>query len=46
MMDVKNIAEVSQCGFVDTSATGYTSSVNKKDLGGIAMRGDNAKNVS
>ena len=27
MMDVKNIAEISRLGFVDTSTTGYTSSV-------------------
>ena len=44
MMDVKNIAEISRCGFVDTSARGYTSSVNNKEVGSIAMSGDNTNN--
>lgn len=44
MMDMKNIAEISQCGFVDTSVTGYTSSISKKDLGGIAMSGGGTNN--
>jgi RNA polymerase sigma-70 factor (ECF subfamily) len=44
MMDVKNIAGISRCGFVDTSATGYTSGVNKKELGGIAMSGGSTNN--
>jgi len=44
MMDMKNIAEISQCGFVDTSATGYTSSVNKKHLGSIAMSDGSTNN--
>lgn len=44
MMDIKNIAEISRCGFVDTSATGYTSSVNNKEVGSIAMSGGNTNN--
>lgn len=44
MMDVKNIAEISRCGFVDTSAAGYTSSVNKKELGSIAMSDGSTNN--
>lgn len=43
MMDMKNIAEISQCGFVDTSTTGYTSSI-KKHLGGIAMSDGSTNN--
>ncbi len=43
-MDVKNIAEISRCGFVDSSVTGYTSSVNNKQIGSVAMAGDNTNN--
>jgi RNA polymerase sigma-70 factor (ECF subfamily) len=46
MMDVKNIAEISRFGFVDTSATGYTSGIANKDKGSIAIMGDHINNNS
>lgn len=43
MMDVKNIAEISRLGFVDTSATGYTSSVKtSKQMERIAIMSGSA----
>ena len=45
MMDVKNIAEISRMGFVDTAAAGYTSSVaTSKQTGSIAIMNGNANN--
>ena len=45
MIDVKNIAEISRMGFVDTAAAGYTSSVvTSKQTGSIAIMNGNANN--
>lgn len=45
MMDVKNIAEISRLGFVDTTAAGYTSGITtSKQTGGIANMSGNASN--
>jgi RNA polymerase sigma-70 factor (ECF subfamily) len=45
MIDVKNIAEISRMGFVDTAAAGYTSSVaTSKQMGSIAIMNGNANN--
>jgi RNA polymerase sigma-70 factor, ECF subfamily len=45
MIDVKNIAEISRMGFVDTTATGYTSSITtSKQTGSIAIMNGNANN--
>jgi RNA polymerase sigma-70 factor, ECF subfamily len=43
MIDVKNIAEISRMGFVDTTAAGYTSSIaTSKQTGSIAIMNGNA----
>ena len=45
MMDVKNIAEISRMGFVDTTAAGYTSSITTSNqTGSIAIMDGNADN--
>ncbi|MFM1911996.1 MAG: hypothetical protein RJB18_1387 [Pseudomonadota bacterium] len=45
MIDVKNIAEISRMGFVDTAAAGYTSSIaTSKQTGSIAIMNGNANN--
>jgi RNA polymerase sigma-70 factor (ECF subfamily) len=45
MIDVKNIAEISRMGFVDTSTAGYTSSIaTSKQTGSIAIMNGNANN--
>jgi len=45
MIDVKNIAEISRMGFVDTAAAGYTSRVaTSKQMGSIAIMNGNANN--
>ena len=45
MIDVKNIAEISRMGFVDTTAAGYTSSITtSKQTGSIAIMNGNANN--
>jgi RNA polymerase sigma-70 factor, ECF subfamily len=45
MIDVKNIAEISRMGFVDTAAAGYTSSIaTSKQTGSIATMNGNANN--
>ncbi len=45
MIDVKNIAEISRMGFVDTAATGYTSSITTSNqTGSIAIMNGNANN--
>lgn len=43
MIDVKNIAEISRMGFVDTTTTGYTSSITiSNQTGSIATMSGNA----
>ena len=43
MIDVKNIAEISRMGFVDTAAASYTSSITtSKQTGSIAIMNGNA----
>jgi len=45
MIDVKNIAEISRMGFVDTAAAGYTSSMTTSNQkGSIAIMNGNANN--
>jgi RNA polymerase sigma-70 factor, ECF subfamily len=45
MIDVKNIAEISRMGFVDTAAAGYTSSITTSNqTGSIATMNGNANN--
>ncbi len=45
MIDVKNIAEISRMGFVDTTAAGYTSGITtSKQTGSIAIMNGNANN--
>ena len=45
MIDVKNIAEISRMGFVDSTATGYTSSITTSNqTGSIAIMNGNANN--
>jgi RNA polymerase sigma-70 factor, ECF subfamily len=45
MIDVKNIAEISRMGFVDTATAGYTSSIaTSKQTGSIAIMNGNANN--
>lgn len=45
MLDVKNIAEISRLGFVDTTAAGYTSSITtSKRMESIAIMSGNANN--
>jgi RNA polymerase sigma-70 factor (ECF subfamily) len=45
MIDVKNIAEISRMGFVDTTAAGYTSSITTSNqTGSIATMNGNANN--
>jgi RNA polymerase sigma-70 factor (ECF subfamily) len=45
MIDVKNIAEISRMGFVDSTATGYTSSITTSNqTGSIAIMNGNADN--
>ena len=43
MIDVKNIAEISRMGFVDTTAAGYTSAIiTSKQTGSMAIMNGNA----
>jgi RNA polymerase sigma-70 factor (ECF subfamily) len=45
MINVKNIAEISRMGFVDSTATGYTSSITTSNqTGSIAIMNGNANN--
>ena len=45
MMDVKNIAEISRMGFVDTTSAGYTSSITTSNkMGSIAFMNGHADN--
>ena len=45
MMDVKNIAEISRLGFVDTTGAGYTSAITtSKRMESIAIMSGNANN--
>ena len=40
MLDVKNVANISRFGFVDTAASSYTGAINNKNIGSISSMGD------